>query len=207
MAELGKKEITNNDMSIQLAQMEFDLTPVGQVLKRFEVVQRMGSMFAQSTIVPDVYKNNIGNCAIAVDLAMSMNANPLMVMQNLHIVYGQPSFSSQFLIACVNVTGKYQPLKFELKGDEGSLSRACRVVSYEMWDKERKYPIEGTWVSMKMATDEGWVKRSGSKWQTMPEQMLKYRAAAFWQRTYCPEVSKGLYTREELEEIHDVEYV
>ena len=35
----------------------------------------------------------------------------------------------------------------------------------------------------------------------MPEQMLRYRAAAFWQRTYAPEVSMGLRDEYETRDI------
>jgi hypothetical protein len=35
----------------------------------------------------------------------------------------------------------------------------------------------------------------------MPNQMLRYRAAAFWQRVYCPEISMGLLTAEEADDI------
>jgi uncharacterized protein YbbK (DUF523 family) len=52
-----------------------------------------------------------------------------------------------------------------------------------------------------MANKEGWTKKSGTKWLTMPNQMLRYRAAAFWQRVYCPEISMGLLTTEEAEDI------
>jgi hypothetical protein len=56
---------------------------------------------------------------------------------------------------------------------------------------------------MEMADKEGWTKKPGSKWLSMPNQMLRYRAAAFWQRAYCPEISMGLMTAEEAE---DIEY-
>ena len=52
-----------------------------------------------------------------------------------------------------------------------------------------------------MAKKEGWFDKPGSKWKTMPNQMLRYRAAAFWQRVYCPEISMGLMTSEEAEDI------
>ena len=48
-----------------------------------------------------------------------------------------------------------------------------------------------------MVKAEGWDSKTGSKWKTMPEQMFKYRAAAFWQRAYAPEISMGLQTAEE----------
>jgi len=64
--------------------------------------------------------------------------------------------------------------------------------------------IEGTAVSIRMAFDEHWVQKDGSKWPTMPKQMLKYRAAAFFGRTYAPDVMQGMYTRDEIEDIGNV---
>ena len=180
---------------------QFALTSVGQQVKQFEVQQRMGQMYVQSTIVPDTYKGNIGNCVIAIDMAMRMNANPLMIMQNLYIVHGNPAFSSKFLIATINASGRYSPLRYEFRGTEGSDGYGCRCYAYEASDKEHREPLYGDWVSMEMAKKEGWYDKSGSKWKTMPSQMLRYRAAAFWQRVYCPEISMGLMTAEEAEDV------
>lgn len=182
---------------------QFALTPIGQQVKQFETQQRMAQMYSMSTIVPDTYRGNLGNCVIAIDMAMRMNANPLMIMQNLYIVHGNPSFSSKFLIATINASGRYSPLRYEWRGKEGSEERACRVCAYEAWDREHKEPLYGDWVSIKMAKAEGWYEKSGSKWKSMPDQMLRYRAAAFWQRVYCPEISMGLMTAEEYEDIDD----
>ena len=81
--------------SLQQLQMradaEFQLTKVGQELRRFEILQRMGQLYASATIVPDTYKGNLANCAIAIDMAQRMNANPVMVMQNLYLVHGMPA--------------------------------------------------------------------------------------------------------------------
>ena len=182
---------------------EFALTPIGQQVKKFEIQQRMAQMYSTSTIVPDTYKGNIGNCVIAIDMAMRMNANPLMVIQNLYIVHGNPSFSSKFLIATINASGRFTPLRYEFRGKEGTDGYACRVYAYESWDKEHKDPLFGDWVSIEMAKKEGWFDKRESKWKSMPNQMLRYRAAAFWQRVYCPEISMGLMTSEEYEDIDD----
>ena len=185
---------------------QFALTPIGQQVKQFEVQQRMAQMYATSTIVPDTYRGNLGNCVIALDMAMRMNANPLMIMQNLYIVHGNPAFSSKFLIATINASGRYSPLRYEFRGTEGTDSYACRCLAYESWDKDHKEPLYGDWVSIDMAKKEGWFGKGDkgmSKWATMPNQMLRYRAAAFWQRVYCPEISMGLMTSEEYEDIDD----
>jgi hypothetical protein len=38
----------------------------------------------------------------------------------------------------------------------------------------------------------------------MPEQMMKYRAASFFARTYCPEITMGLMTQDEVLDIEVV---
>ena len=40
----------------------------------------------------------------------------------------------------------------------------------------------------------------------MPQVMLRYRAASFFSRMNCPELSNGLYTTEEAIEIADADY-
>lgn len=57
--------------------------------------------------------------------------------------------------------------------------------------------IYGAEISVRMAVLERWYTKSGSKWQTMPRQMLIYRAASFFQRAYCPEIGMGFHTTEE----------
>ena len=60
--------------------------------------------------------------------------------------------------------------------------------------------VEGCEVTMAMAKAEVCSTKSGSKWATMPEQMLRYRAATFLIRATAPEIGMGLQTAEE---IHD----
>lgn len=203
----GKNQGTELQIIQAKQAAEFALTPVGQTVKQFEVMQRMANMYTQSTIVPDMYKGNVGNCVIALDMAMRMGCNPLQCMQNLYVIHGNPAFSSKFLIATINASGRFSPLRYEFKGEEGKPEYGCRCVAYEASDKEHKEPLYGDWITMAMADKEGWTKKNGSKWLTMPDLMLRYRAAAFWQRVYCPEISMGLLTKEEAEDIQDVEYV
>lgn len=193
----------NNTTEVQIVpQVEsYDLTPAGQAAKQFEIIQRKAKALTTSTIVPDTYRNNIGNCVIAVEMAERMGTPPLMVMQNLYIVHGNPAWSSKYLIASINASKRFSPLRYEFKGEEGTPQYGCRCYAYEASDKERKEPLYGDWITIDMANKEGWTKKSGSKWLSMPNQMLRYRAAAFWQRVYCPEISMGLLTAEEAEDI------
>lgn len=189
-----KKEITIAE------QQAIVMNPTLQAIKMNELCTKMAEQYTTSTIVPETYRNNIGNCSIAIDMAMRMGVNPLMVMQNLYIVHGQPSWSSKFLIASINRCGRFTPLRYQFYGQRGSDNYACRCYAYEKADAEHKEALNGVWVTMKMAKDEGWLSKSGSKWRTMPDLMLQYRAAAFWARAFAPEISMGFPTQDEVED-------
>ena len=170
-------------------------------LDSFELIQRVSKAFASSDLVPKQYQGNLANCMIAMDMAQRIGANPLMVMQNLYIVHGTPGWSSKFLVATINACGRYSSLRYEFKGKPGAEDYGCRAWATEKSTGER---LDGVWVTWKMVKAEGWSSKAGSKWLTMPDQMFIYRAAAFWQRAYAPELGMGLVTTEELGDVVDL---
>ena len=170
-------------------------------LQAFENLQRMAKPLAASALVPQQFRNNIGDCMIALDMAQRLNANPLQVMQNLYVVHGSPAWSAKFLIATVNACGRYSSLRYEWKGKPGNDDYGCRAWAEEKATGQR---LDGVWVTWAMVKAEGWSKKNGSKWLTMADQMFVYRAATFWQRAYAPELSMGLSTQEELQDVIDV---
>ena len=163
-------------------------------VQAFELLQRKAKMYASATMVPDRFAGNLGNCAIAVQMADQMKMPIITVMQSLYVVHGNPAWSAAFLIGCVNTSGRFEALRFEWKGKEGTADYGCRAWTIEKSTGER---LDGTWIDWKMVTAEGWDKKNASKWKTMAEQMFRYRAGAFWQRAYAPEISLGLRTVEE----------
>jgi hypothetical protein len=170
-------------------------------LQSFELAQRVARVLATSTLVPKEYQNNMSNCIIALNMATRMNADPLMVMQNLYIVHGRPGWSSQFMISCFNACGRFSALRYEWVGKEGTDEWGCRAWAVEIATNER---IEGSLVTISIAKKEGWHGKAGSKWQTMPQQMLMYRAASWFIRAYAPEISNGMHTADEIEDVgHD----
>ena len=168
----------------------------------FSTAQRMATALSSSTMVPAAFQGEAGfpNCLIALDLAQRINVSPLMLMQNLDVIHGRPSLRSQFLIGTVNSCGRFTPLRFEVTGEGDDLG--CRASAK---DKLTGETLTGTRITIGMAKAEGWYGKNGSKWKTMPEQMLHYRAASFWTRTYAPELSLGLQTREEAIDIETVD--
>ena len=159
-------------------------------------------------------------------MAQRMNADPLMVMQNLYIVENRPAWSSQFIIAAINACGKFSPLRFELV-DEGekdftweekiweenpqtgksyrkSIPHKARIHDFSCiaWATEKASGerLSSPRVSIAMAISDGWYGKEGSKWKTMPEIMLRYRAASFFGKLYAPELLMGIATAEEVQD-------
>jgi hypothetical protein len=163
----------------------------------FALLQRMANMFSGSSLVPKQFQGqeNFGNCVIALNMAQRLNADPLMVMQNLYVVYGNPSWSSKFLIAMFNQCGRYESIHYDETGKKGTDTQGVAA-----WAKEKSTGeiIKGPEVTIKIAKDEGWYAKNGSKWKSMPDQMLRYRAAAWFIRTTAPELSMGLQTTDEI---------
>ncbi|OPX87763.1 MAG: hypothetical protein A4E53_02385 [Pelotomaculum sp. PtaB.Bin104] len=168
----------------------------------FELAQRAAKLLASSTLVPKEYQNNLPNCVIALNMASRMNADPLMVMQNLYIVHGRPGWSSQFLISTFNTSGKYSALRYEWTGKEGSDTWGCKAWAIEKATGEK---LEGSTITIALAKKEGWYDKSGSKWKTMPQQMLMYRAASWFIRAYAPELAMGMHTAEEIADTIDLD--
>ncbi len=174
----------------------------------FEAAQRMAQALCTSTMVPSEYRGQQGlsNSLIALEIAARMGLSPLVVMQNMTPIHGKPSWSSSFLIATVNASGRFSPLRFVF--DDKETPSSCFAVAR---DKASGEVLEGQTISIAMAKQEGWWSRPDrygketSKWQSMTGQMLRYRAASFWVKVYCPEISLGLMTQDEVADVQAVE--
>ena len=178
----------------------------------------------QGNVIGENNPNATANCLIALNMANRMGYDPLMIMQNLYIIEGRPAWSSQFIIAAINACGKFSPLRFEIvkhgmtdveytvaqgygknKTSE-NVKTQIENVSCVAWaiEKATGERIESAKIDMVMAVKEGWYQKNGSKWQTMPDQMLRYRAAAFFGRIYAPEILMGIYSADEIRDFIDV---
>jgi hypothetical protein len=217
-------------------------------LKSFEFTYRTATMFSQSTMVPVDYQAQtlkgygqnanwvqnpaaISNCMIALDMAHRMNMHPLLVMQNLHVIEGRPSWSSPFIIAVINSCGEFSKLRFDLQWFDGEVDVEYTVYEWQRpvggdrertavkktarirnakciaWaiEKETGERVESAPITLEMAVKEGWYTKNGSKWPTMPETMLRYRSAANFGKVYVPELLMGLPSVEETKDVIDVE--
>lgn len=192
-------------------------THVFSSAEAYENAKLMAGALSKSTLVPKEYQNNLPNCLIALEISQRIGASPLQVMQNLYIVHGRPSWSSQFIIASINSCGRFKPLRFEFSGTEGTDDWGCVA-----WTVERDIDLpknirtlgqaieadlpvlKSTKITIKMAKVEGWHDKAGSKWKTMPEQMMQYRSSSFLGRIYAPDILMGMRSEDEVRDMIDV---
>ena len=178
-------------------------------VQRFELEQRKAKAFSLSAFFPrhlmgqgpNGAQISVANATIVYDIAYRMNLSPLEVAQSIFIIQGKPSFETKFLVARLNTSGLLKGRLNTIVSKDGQ-SAYCEAI-----DAQTGAVLRGTTITMEMAKREGWLGKNGSKWQTMPTLMLKYRAQSFFINEFFPEVRLGLRTKEEIQDIVDVEEV
>lgn len=163
---------------------------------------RTAEMLSQASIIPQQYRGKPGDCLIAMDMANRMGISPIMVMQASQVVQGNFTWRGTACKALIDGCGKFKNSQYIMIGRQGTPEWGCRMVATRTRTGE---VVSGPTVTWKMAIDEGWVNKNASKWKTMPELMLRYRAASFFAKTECPEVLMGFQTAEEQMDIIDTE--
>lgn len=181
----------------------------------FDTALKMAMKLSESSMIPETYRSNIfkngkweqnpdgpGNCLIALEMSNRLGISPLMIMQNVDVIYGRPSMRGTLIAALVNADPRFSRLKYETRGEEGTKERAYRAYATEVATGDVLY---GVWIDWKMVQAEGWDKKTGSKWMTMPEQMFVYRSSSFWEKQHAPDIMLGLQETTELEDAGFIE--
>lgn len=172
-----------------------------QTTESFEFAQRQAKSLCESNLVPTDYRGQKGlsNCLVALEMSKRMNLSPLTVMQNLNVIHGKPSWSAAFITSQIIGCGRFKNFDYIVTGKDDSLSVQCQAIRLE----DNKL-VKGTAVTMKMAQKEGWTRKN-TKYQSMPELMLKNRSATFFGRQYIPDLLLGVQTSEEVVDIQPID--
>lgn len=193
---MNNEESKNEIQVIEARTSELVTDNVWTNKDQFNQMLRAAQMISQTSIIPQTYQGKPQDCFVAIEMANRMNISPMVVMQNMYVVKGKPSWAGQACTMLINSCGKFKEVKHIYTGEKGTESRGCYVEAIRVDDGEK---IQGVEVTLKMAKAEGWT--SNSKWRNMPELMLAYRASAFFARVYCPEALMGVQVVEEVEDI------
>lgn len=198
-------EVLREQNGTSLAEMDqpmFAMTDSGLKPRSIEEAWRFAKCLAGSQFVPATYQGKPHDCLIAIDMAARLNVAPLMLLQNTYVVKGKPGMEAKLVISLVNASGLFtDPLEYEVEGDDPK-AKNYRVRAFATRASTGK-TIYGPWITWDIVSGEGWDKKDGSKWKTIPSLMFIYRAAAWFTRSHCPEVTMGMLTTDELHDVED----
>jgi hypothetical protein len=151
-------------------------------------------LFAEADIIPVHYRRKKSEIFIAVQTAHRMNLDPMMVMQGTYVIHGKLGMVSSFAISLANSSGLLKGgISYDITGAGKDLAVTAKATT-KADGKEISFTV-----SMQAARDEGWTKNS--KYQSLPELMLRYRAATLLIRTHIPQVLNGMHMTEELQDV------
>lgn len=188
--------LENSDLTV------IDPTPTSPALVEELLTQaklmEVATMLSKSTIIPITYQNRPENCYIAIDMAFRIGVSPMMVMQNLYVIQGKPIFSGQAITAMIRSNPQFKDVELHFVGEEGKDTWGAYVTAIKISTGKI---LKGGTVTLAIAKKEGWFQKAGSKWQTMPEIMLAYRAHTWFGRVYCPELLMGLQSPDEVADV------
>jgi len=189
---MTENALTVADQSAPIAQQDSSLnflTDAGS----FEHIWRVATAFSGSKLVPAHFQNKPQDTFVAIQMALQLQINPLLCLQNVSVINGRPSFSAQFMIGLANSRGPFSgPLTWTTEGKGDSLGVTCHATLAATGE------IVSITVTMEMAKADGWTKNA--KYKSIPEQMLRYRSATWLIRLYCPEVTCGMQSTDELKD-------
>lgn len=174
--------------------MSNEITTIESEFKRFELEQRRAKALVSSVFFPASLKTGDGlaNAVIVYELANRMQISPFEVAQSVFVIHNKPSFETKFLVARLNQSGKIKGRLLTIMSDDKQEAH-CEAI-----DASTGKNLIGATISLEIAKREGWLDKNGSKWQTMPELMLRYRAQSFFINEFFPEVKFGMKTSEEV---------
>lgn len=91
----------------------------------FQLATDMAVQLSRSSIIPNDYRDQLpkgnewvnnpdaaGNCFIVLELANRLRVSPLVVMQQVDVIYGRPSLRGTFMVALINSRDEFSPLDF-----------------------------------------------------------------------------------------------
>lgn len=121
----------------------------------FALAQRIANAFASSNAVPEQFRSHtlkknpsgdqwvenpssLGNCIVAIEVAQAVGMSITAVMQNADVIEGKLRWSGKFVIAAINRSGRFTPLRFNMR-NLGRITAAYKEKTG--WDKENRRPI------------------------------------------------------------------
>ena len=147
---------------------------------------RYAEALSTAGLLPDSFRGQPANVLLGMELAGALDLAPIVVINELAVIGGKPSFYAKFMRSLVRRAGH--------RLRESFVDGVARCVIVRVDDPEWEHVA--TWDEAKARQHDYWGK---GHWKKNPELMLKNRALSECAREACPEVLGGVaYTPDEV---------
>jgi len=155
----------------------------------FDMANRAAKALCLTPGIPRAYQGQQGltNCLMALEIAQRCNMSVIQVMNNMDFIHGKMRWSASWVQGMVLACGRFKDVHYETSGKGDDMSCIC-VATDAVTGRE----LRGPRIDLKLAKQEGWIDKAGSKWKTMPEHMLMKRAAQWFGNHYIPDLLEGI---------------
>jgi hypothetical protein len=167
--------------------------PRGVALRDTADIERFATIVYKSTLVPKEYRNNFADVFGIIAFGMELGLNPMQSIQNIAWINSKPSVYGDMLLGLVEASGLLEEFE-EVDPDEALREGIGRCTL----KRRGRLPITRTFTKEMAETAKLWGK---DIWRSYPGRMLQMRARSWALRDAFSDVLKGLYAREEAEDI------
>ncbi len=197
-----------NEMVIQatdfMSKLNLEFGKNGIMIKNYDELVKFSATIATSDLCPKAYQDKPNNCFVAIAMGHELGLKPLQALQCICVVNGNPSLYGDAVPGLVANSKLEEWFSIEDLGKIKEDGKFTENYGFKYTSK-RKGNANPHSVSFTVA-DAGraglWDK--AGTWKQYPSRMLMYRARTFCCRDLYPDVTKGLHTVEEMQEVERV---
>lgn len=159
-----------------------------------EEAYKFADTIARSDFCPKDYRDKPGNVLVAIQMGAEVGLAPMAAIQNIAVINGRPSIWGDALLAIVQAHPSV--LEITETSSEDGMKWTCRIVR-KVNGKERV--TEQSFSKDEAVRAKLWQK--DGPWTAYPKRMIQMRARGFAIRDAASDLTKGLITREEAQDI------
>lgn len=161
---------------------------------------QLAGKLATSELVPKSFRGKPQDLFLCWAIGYSIGMSPEQAMQCIAIINGRACmWGDEMLALCMAHKDFVDIIETAIYNDDSSVfGYTCTVKRKNKTDRSNTFTLED-------AKKAGLLAKGGV-WSQYPSRMLKLRARAFTLRDACPDILKGIHSREEVEDYIDADY-
>lgn len=168
------------------------LSITSNIPSNWEQQKEYAQMVCKTDFCPKDFKGSWEKVLVAMQFGVELGLHPLQALQNIAVINGRPSLWGDAVMALIRSHPEFEDVNEKIEGEGENLTAYCTI------KRRGQTPVTGKF-SIGDAKKAGLLGKD--VWVKYQSRMLQNRARGFATRDGWQDVLKGLYVREEAEDI------